>query len=80
MICKAFYRLSADTCLQQQVHHRHHEGLQSKRGYENSGGGRVQLGRKGERSRSLGERGVGEAENTTGAAAFKSGEDLRGQR
>lgn len=29
---------------------------------------------------SFGESGVGEAENTTGVAAFKSGEDLRGQR
>ena len=47
-------RLAADICLQQEIYHRQREGLQSKRGYENIGGGRVQLGLKGERSLRLG--------------------------
>lgn len=38
----------------------------------------MQLGLKGERS--FGEWRVGEAENMTGVAAFKFGEDLHGQR
>ena len=55
------------------------KGLQPKRGYENIGGGSA-TGAQGGEITSVGEWGVGEAENTTGVVAFKFGEDLHGQR